>query len=183
MVGISLHAPPVPGMLCCGSSLVLVLLSVLAMGGAMIPVPLLIFGVAAVALASTAAVDRLRLRRSGYQPWRRAPIFGVGYQFSPDSSSTFRAAGAHPPLKLSLPRLVRLQFDHAWAHLYGIGGLIDVWIPRDQIIEVRSVRLSTCTAVRFLSTSGDFDGVLFESFTRTSLLAALRTHGWPVADR
>jgi hypothetical protein len=129
-----------------------------------------------------AVVGQVRPRRSGYRPWRIAPVVGGGHQFLSDSSSTFHGAGAQPPVQLSGPRTVRLQLDSIWVRLYGTGGLIDVWIPRERITEVRSVRLMTSTAVRFLSTSGDFDGVLFYSFNPMPLLASLREHGWPVIN-
>lgn len=148
----------------------------------MIPVPILVFGAAAAALVAKAVIGQVRLRRSGYRPWRTAPLVGGSHRFSPDTSSTFHGAGAHPPVRLSGPRTVRLQLHSAWVHLYGTGGLIDVWIPRERITDVRTVPLIPGTAVRFGSTSGDFDGVLFYSFNPTTLLASLRAHGWPVTD-
>jgi hypothetical protein len=147
-----------------------------------IPIPLLVVGAAAAALAGTTVTGEIRLRRTGYRPWRTAPLVGGDHQFAPDSSSTFRGAGAHPPVRLSGPGTVRLQLDSGWAHLRGTGGMIDVWIPRERITEVRLVRLPTSTALRFLSPSGDYDGVLFFSFSPTSLSVSLRAHGWPVAD-
>jgi hypothetical protein len=147
-----------------------------------IPVPLLVFGAAAAALVGRAVVGQVRLRRSGYRPWRTAPVAGDDHQFMPDSSSTFHGAGVHPPVQLSGPRAVKLQLDRAWVHLYGTGGLINVWIPRDRITGVMPVRMTTNTAIRFLSASGDFDGVLFYSRSPMSLLASLKEHGWPVTD-
>lgn len=136
----------------------------------------------AAALAGKALIGQVRLRRSGYRPWRTAPLLGGSHVFLPDSSSTFHGAGVRPPVQLSGPGTVRLQLDPAWVHLYGTGGLIDVWIPREGITEVKTVPMTTSTAVRFGSSSGDFDGVLFYSFNPASLLASLRAHGWPVTD-
>jgi hypothetical protein len=141
-----------------------------------------VFGVAFAGLVGKALIGQLRLRRSGYRPWRTAPLLGGSDQFLPEASSTFHGAGAHPPVQLSGPGTVRLQLDPAWVHLYGTGGLIDVWIPRERITEVKTIPMTTSTAVHFGSASGDFDGVLFYSFNPTSLLASLRAHGWPVTD-
>jgi len=122
-----------------------------------VPVPLLVFGAAAATLVGRAVVGQVRLRRSGYRPCRSAPVADGAYRFTPESS-TFHGAGAHPPVQLSGPRTVKLQLDSACVHLYGTGGLIDVWIPRDRITGVMPVRMTANTAVRFLSASGDFDG-------------------------
>ena len=58
-----------------------------------------------------------------------------------------------------------------------------MWIPRDRVTGIKAVRLATCTAVRFLSPTGDYDGILFYSFSPDRLLAALGAHAWPNADR
>lgn len=141
----------------------------------------LLFGALAAAALGGGVIDQVRLRRSGYRPWRTPPMAGGGgHRFLPGSSSTFRGGAASPPVKLSGPSVV-LTVDAGWAHLRGTGGMIDVWIPRDRVTEIRVVRLTTGTAVRFLSVAGDYDGVLFYSFNVAPLLSALRTHGWPAA--
>lgn len=140
---------------------------------------LLVPAVFAAALAVAAVIDWRRLRRSGYQPFRTAPLLGGHHEFAPGGSATFLGGGAHPPVKLSGPT-VRLTVDATWAHLHGTGGMLDVWIPRDRITGVKTTKLTTTTAVRFLAAAGDLDGVLFHTRRSGRLLTTLGSYGWPI---
>jgi hypothetical protein len=143
---------------------------------------IVVFGAVAVALIGRGVFDHVRLRRSGYRPWRSAPLAGGSHRFLTGASATFRGAGAAFPVKLSGPSVV-MTLDTDWAHLHGTGGLIDVWIPREQVTGIKTVRLTGATAVRFVSAGGEYDGVLSHSFSPQPLLAAFRAYGWPLEDQ
>jgi hypothetical protein len=144
-------------------------------------VPLIVVWVmTAAALLAAAVVDQVRLRRNGYRRWCNAPVIGGDHLFDRDASASFRGGGAHASVMLSGP-IVVLDADPEWIHLYGTGGMMEVWISRSRITGIKLIRLTTATAVRFIGAEGEYDGVLFFTFRPTALVDALRTHGWPAA--
>ena len=75
--------------------------------------------------------------------------------------------------------LVTLTFDDRHASLRGLM-LIPVEIDRNFCTNVRRIGLVFRTGIRFDSTDGRFDGVIFWSRNPVAVREALGALGWPV---
>lgn len=138
------------------------------------------FVVSAVALYGLLAVLWLgmerRLRRQGYDRKRKPPASKPAHRFDPEVATSFRGGSRVGSWNVTVP-LVSLRVDREYAHL---SGLAPVWIPRAQVDGVHRIKSALGSGLRFSSTSGDFDGVIFWTFRPEQVLGAFRRLGWPV---
>ena len=144
--------------------------------------------VAAVVSGGIALLRRViarQLERQGHRPSQLPPDVDPGHRFVPDRSVTFRGGARVGTGNASIP-LVTLRADEQWAQTSGagltFGGVPPVWIDRAVVTAVRAIDVPTSPGVRFDSTDGRYDGVVFWTYGRTAVLAALHGLGWPVAD-
>ena len=118
------------------------------------------------------------LRRQGYRPLRRSPR-GPSYSYRPTGSRSFRGGARVGMMNWTMP-LVTLTFDDHHASLRGFM-LIPVEIDHNFCTNVRRIGLVLRTGIRFDSTDGRYDGVIFWSGNPVAVLEALEALGWPVA--
>jgi hypothetical protein len=78
----------------------------------------------------------------------------------------------------SIP-LATLTVDHSWAAIRGL--VPSVWIERSKVSAVREISVPLGPGIRFDSEEGLFDGAIFWSFSRETVLHELRALGWPVS--
>lgn len=131
-----------------------------------------------VSLILRAVFSAKRRKAAGYQRRQPDPVFTTNHQFDPDNSPSFRGGAVNHSINATMP-LVSLTLDEQWAHLYGTGGIIDVWIPRDHVESVVSYRTPPHSAIRFQNADGAFDGIIFWTMSPKKILIAFEQHGWP----
>jgi hypothetical protein len=118
-------------------------------------------------------------RRARRHRWIRTTGFDEARSVSFRGGSRVGRGNATAPL-------VMLRFDESWAHLSGaaplFGGVVPVWIDRSAVLGVRRVGIPLSPGIRFDTSDGRYDGVIFWTFSPAAVLGALRDHGWPVLD-
>ena len=75
--------------------------------------------------------------------------------------------------------LVELYIDSQWGHIQG-PLLPDVWIDRAKVTNVRRVGAVIGSGIRFESSTGEYDGVVFWTFNFKRVLSAFAACGCPV---
>ncbi len=142
----------------------------------MVPWPLLLAMIWAGVLVALFAVSEIRLRRHGYRALRRPPGACSAHRFDPGRSLRL-IGGARVSLMNATFPLVALTLDHEWARL---GGLFNVWIPRAAVTSVHCMpALPLGAGILFRTDSGEFDGVVFWTFSPRQALEAFAWYGWP----
>jgi hypothetical protein len=149
---------------------------------------LFVIGAFGVLCAAGSLVWMWWLHHEGFR-WRSCPRYVFLHRFAP-MRSVCLVGGARIGW-LSFSRLSsRLNFvtttltiDEAYAFLQVeqvVMRIPPVWIPRTAVVSVRRVRLPIASGVRFETTSGVFDGLLFVTSSDRYTFDVLRHFGWPV---
>jgi hypothetical protein len=129
-----------------------------------------------VAFAGLAYLTQARLRRDGYR-WRRVPRRRPSHIFRPESSSRLRGGVITWWFRMPWP-FATLAIDDSWARVVCLPLL--VWVPRSAVSEVRVATGLIGPRIRFVSDTGDFDGLIFWTRSTRPLRQILIRHGWPV---
>jgi hypothetical protein len=117
----------------------------------------------------------------GYRRASPTPHIVTDHRFDPSGSASFRGGAINGSVNATVP-LVRLTLDEQWAHLHGVGGIMDLWVPRNQVDEVAAYRIPPHGAIRFHNAGGGFDSIAFWTFTPDRVLAQFQRFGWVVRE-
>jgi hypothetical protein len=125
------------------------------------------------------------LQRQGYRPSRLPPALDPDHEFDMTHSVSFRGGSRVGRGNATMP-LVQLRFDDDWAHLSGagqfFGGPAPVWIDRSAVLGVRRISAPLGRGIRFDTSDGRYDGVIFWTSSPGEVLDALHDHNWPSSD-
>jgi hypothetical protein len=143
----------------------------------MMPGPAIAAICAAIVILSLWLASEVKLRRIGFRRLARSARPSPSHIFDPARSSSFRG-GARVGNANASSRLGRLTIDDEWALLHVPGGLLTVWISRRDVELVRSVRFTLAHAVRFETSTGAYDNVVFWTRSSRDVMAAFKEFGW-----
>lgn len=127
-------------------------------------------------------VSMIAPTRQGYvpgkPPTRRRPDHHFG-----SNAARFRGGIRSGWFNASWP-LAQMRLDDTWIHIRS--AFANLWIARDEVTEVQRIQLPTLGrlghGIRFATTTGAFDGVIFWTFRQDEVCSALHDLGWRVTN-